>query len=63
MRQVVQADEHDTRCGSGTGTVQQAGTGFQCPETYARSWIAGSVASTVDMFFSGLVAQAALLRI
>jgi len=24
MRQFVQADDHDTTCGSGTGTVQQA---------------------------------------
>lgn len=63
MRQVVQADEHDTRCGSGTGTVQQAGVAIQRPETCTRSWIVGSVASTADTFFSGLVAEAALLRI
>jgi hypothetical protein len=33
MRQVVQADEHNTRCGSGAGTVQQAGAHNQRPQT------------------------------
>jgi len=63
MRQVVRADGHDTICGSGTGTVQQAGAYNQRPQTCSWSWIKGGVTSTDDMFFYGLAAIAVLVRI
>ncbi|SIT77132.1 hypothetical protein SAMN05421665_0504 [Yoonia rosea] len=51
MRQVVQADEHDTRCGSGAGTDQQAGAYIERPMTGSWTCIKSSTPSIRDISF------------
>jgi len=36
MRQFVQTDDHDTKCGGGTGTVQQASASYICTHTHGH---------------------------